>query len=295
MVVVLAIWLAAAAGIMIAFHAMVQRRRREDHTPVEVRDFLKDLRAELHDNHPDAVFRGLIPGRFAAVISIQGQELPISLHELYQRHLAFPTAFSRLVSEFVAEATTRGLEQASEHALADVATRILPQVRTSSWLRERGSVFGAGALAHRELTDDLVVCYVIDDPWCMTFVCRAHLGQWGMSEEDLYHLATRNLHGRANNDLPTPETEGAPVLLKTGDGFDAARVLLLDREHADGWLVGIPERDALWLGAGEDQDLDALTSLNEQQSTQAEHPLSPQLFRVTDGELVPLSAADSAR
>jgi hypothetical protein len=76
------------------------------------------------------------------------------------------------------------------------------------------------------------------------------------------------------------------VLLRTGDGFDAARLLLLDPDRAEGLLVAVPERDLLWLGNYQGQDLAQLMARNEEQSQQAAHPLSPHLYRVQGGHLV---------
>jgi len=285
-------WLGLATLLVVALHA-VRARRRRPRAPVEVRDFVERLRRELIAHHPEVRVLGLIPGRFAAVISVRGQELPVSLHHLFQQSLTFPNSFSEMVRQFVEDAFDRGLERTWEHGFADVATSILPQIRTRAWLREHGSVFGQGALVHRDFTDDLVICYVIDDPWCMTFVCRAHLQQWGYTEDDLYHLATRNLNALAATEVPLPGPEDDGVLVRTGDGFDAARVLLLDREKLDGLLVGLPERDVLWLGDGEKRGLEGLMALNAKQARRASHPLSPTLYRVTDGELVPVKGSRS--
>lgn len=289
---VVAGWVALAAGLVGVFHLMRAHRRRPQ-APAEVRAFVERLRQELATHHRDVELLGLIPGRFAAVISVRGQELPVSLHHLFQQSLTFPSAFSDMVAQFVEDAFERGLERTWEHGFADVATSILPQIRTRAWLREHGSVFGQGALVHRQLTEDLVICYVIDDPWCMTFVCRAHLQQWGHGEDDLYHLATRNLHALAAADVPLPGPNDDGVLVRTGDGFDAARVLLLDRDKIDGLLVGLPERDVLWLGTDEPRGLGGLMALNAKQARRATHPLSTTLYRMTDGELVPVTDSGS--
>jgi hypothetical protein len=133
---------------------------------------------------------------------------------------------------------------------------------------------------------------VIDDPWCMTFVCRQHLRRWGRDEEDLFHLATQNLHALARARLPLPGPEDDEgVLLRTGDGFDAARVLLLDPRQSEGLLVAMPERDVLWVGREDGTDLGALMRLNERQASAAEHPLSRSLYRIRDGRLVDVTAA----
>ena len=137
------------------------------------------------------------------------------------------------------------------------------------------------------LNDDLVTVYVIDDPHCMVFVCREHLRRWRKSEADVHNLALANLQ-RLGGDGLLAETVGKePVVLQSGDGFDAARVLLL--EQAEGLLVAIPDRDTLWVGPAHGQNLEQLMATTEAIAQQASHPVSSQLYRVTDGRLAPVS------
>ena len=123
---------------------------------------------------------------------------------------------------------------------------------SSAWIEQQAR-FGDGALVHRPLMEDLHIVYVIDDPHAMVFVCRAHLRQWRRSAEDVHRLAIANLQRRAGV-VSQVAAAGDPVLLQTGDGYDAARVLALD--HADGLLVAIPDRDVLWLARDEGQSLE---------------------------------------
>jgi hypothetical protein len=274
--------------------SMVRRRCQPVTIPREVQQFLRQLDEDLRQHHPGAELRGMVPGRFAAVLAVHGQEFPVSLHHLFRRCSAFPERFSDAVGRFIEELERDGLEEPADHEFADAAPHVLPQIRSVEWLAEHGGAFGAGALVQRKFTDDLVICYVIDDEWCMTFVCQTHLRQWGRTEEDLFHLATRNLHRSACTDVPVPEPDGEPLLLRTGDGFDAARVLLLDPDRVEGLLVGVPERDLLWLGNDAGEDMASLMSMNEQQSNESAHPVSTQLYRMTSGQLVPVSRSDSA-
>lgn len=282
---VLGAWIALSLMAVAAFHRMRSRRRGVS-IPPEVQLFVRRFEDELRANHPHVEVRGMIPGRFATVLAIRGQELPVSLHQLFRRCAAFPDCFAATVSRFLDELETGALERTSDHVFGDVATLILPQIRSAGWLSEQGAVFGDAALAHRSLTEDLVICYVVDEPWCMTFVCRAHLRQWGKSEDDLFHLATRNLHRLAGTELPVPRSGDEPVLLRTGDGFDAARVLLLDPDKVDGLLVAVPERDVLWIGSDTDEDLSQLMAKTEEQSQRAAHPVSPHVYRMDHGQLV---------
>ncbi len=285
-------WIALSLMAIAAFHRM-RSRHRGVAIPPEVQAFVQRLENELRTQHPHVELRGMIPGRFAAVLAMRGQELPVSLHQLYRRCAAFPDCFAATVSRFLDELETGALERTSDHLFADVATLVLPQIRGTDWVREQGAVFGDAALVHRPLTDDLAICYVVDEPWCMTFVCRAHLRQWGKTEEDLFHLATRNLHRLAGHDLPVPSAQDDPVLLRTGDGFDAARILLLDPDKVDGLLVAVPERDVLWLGSESAEDLPQLMAKTVEQSERSAHPVSPHVYRMDHGRLVQVSETTS--
>lgn len=292
MVWIMATWVGVAvlgAGIF----SVVRRRYKPVTIPREVQEFVQQLEVEMQE-HPQVQLCGMVPGRFAAVFSLRGQEIPASLHHLFRRCTAFPERFKENLARFLDELEQDGVDHPSDHTFAEAAQHLLPQIRHRDWVSLHGGAFGDSSLVHRPLADDLVVCYVIDEPWCMTFVCRAHLRQWNRTEEDLYHLATRNLTTLAGGEVPLPE-EGEQVLLRTGDGFDAARVLLLDPDQVEGLLVAIPERDLLWMGAQEssDAELTNLMSLNEEQVEQSHHPISQQVYRMTDGQLVPVGAGDA--
>ena len=80
------------------------------------------------------------------------------------------------------------------------------------------------------------------------------------------------------------------VLLQSGEGFAASRLLL--RRQEEGLLVAIPDRDTLWAGPEEGQDLGQLMSMTEQISDRSPYPVSSQVFRVTDGRLQPVQESD---
>ena len=81
-------------------------------------------------------------------------------------------------------------------------------------------------------------------------------------------------------------------LVRTGDGYDAARVLLLDPERIDGLLVALPERDCLWVGEAPGEQLARLMELNAEQSARSAHPVSPHLYRLRSGQLEPVTGVD---
>jgi uncharacterized protein YtpQ (UPF0354 family) len=226
----------------------------------------------------------MLPERFACLLRVQGQETPVPLHDVWRHATAHPGSFSRLVANLLADVTEVGLDRVEELDFAAAAPMLMPQVRSREWVESQGA-FGGAALVVEPMNDELVTVYVLDDPQCMVFVCREHLRRWRKTAADVHNLAMANLSrlGGAEMLHGAPEQ---PLVLHSGDGFDAARVLLLD--EAEGLLVAIPDRDTLWVGSERGQDLEQLMAATEAISKQSAHPVSPHVFRVRDGRLAPL-------
>ncbi|MBL8727275.1 MAG: hypothetical protein JNM25_02515 [Planctomycetes bacterium] len=276
-------WGALALGLAWIHHRL---GRAQGGYPPEVAAFLLRLETELAAAHPDVQFLGMLPDRFACLLRVDGQETPVGLHEAWRHSQAFPDAFSRMVARLLADVGESGLDRVGDVDFADAAPLLMPQVRSRAWVDAQGA-FGDAALVQRPLNHDLVTVYVIDDPHCMVFVCREHLRRWRKSEADLHNLAVANL-GRLGGDVIDGQAASRePMVLQSGDGFDAARVLLL--EQAEGLLVAIPDRDTLWVGPAQGQNLEQLMATTEAIARQSSHPVSASLYRVTDGQLAPLS------
>ncbi len=284
---VLGIWVTLLLLGLAIFHLRANSIRHQ-RMPVQVHRFVDDLRREIESQRPDVRLMGLVPGRFAAIISIRGQEFPVSLNQAFSRSIAFADSLPAISSSLIQEVEECGFLEPGDHLFADVASKILPQIRSEEWLSENGSRFGDAAIVRRPFSDNLVICYVIDEPSSMIFVTRAHLDMWGRSEEDLYHLSTSNLHRLAGSNLPVPDATTGPVILRTDDGYAASRVLLLDIEETEGLLVAMPERDVLWLGR-EPMALDCVMRKNQEQNGRAVHPVSPHLYKVCEGRLAQVS------
>lgn len=274
-------WCVLAVVVAIAHHRM---RQRSGPYPPEVAAFMLRFETELAESHPSVAFLGLVPERFACLLRVEGQETVVGLHEAYRHAEAFPDEFTRMVANLLGEVREIGLGRVSDVDFATAATSLMPQVRSKLWLAQQGS-FGDSGLVHRAMNDDLVVVYVIDAPSTMVFVCREHLRRWRKSVDDLHHLAVGNLVRRGVAGLPKGGVAG-PTVLHSGDGYDATRVLLLEAQ--EGLLVAMPDRDTLWVGPEQGQDLAQLMATTEAIAEQAAHPVSPQVYRLTDGQLAPL-------
>jgi len=272
----------------IAVAALCHRLRRVQRTyPPEVAAFLLRLETELAERHPGVQFLGMLPDRFACLLLIEGQETPVGLHDAYRLAEAHPEAFPRIVEQLLRDVQAVGIDRVEDVDFVDAAPRLLPQVRSLCWLDQRGR-FGDSGLVHRRLNDELVVVYVLDDPHCMVFVCRAHLRQWRKSELDVHNLALANLERLGAQGVQAAANGKQPLLLQSGDGYDAARVLLLER--TEGLLVAIPDRDMLWVARESGQNLEQLMATAAEIAGQASHPVSPHLWRVKDGRLQAVTA-----
>jgi hypothetical protein len=269
-----AAWCGLAVALAVAFHRL---RKRAPSLPTEVREFLAKLERELAQ-HDGVEWLGLLPGQFSGLLRVRGQETPVSLHELFRRSEAFPERFAQSVAQLLSEIDEAGLDRIDDHEFGGVAVDLMPQVRSLAWVEGQGR-FGDSALVHRRFGADLAVVYVVDDPHSMVFVCRAHLKRWGRTDEDVHQLAMQNLQQLSARDGIPAAAPGAPVMLQTGDGYDAARVLLLD-EKKD-LLVAMPDRDVLWVAVDEGQDLAPLQRKAKTMAAAASHPVSGRIYRMT--------------
>lgn len=276
---IVAVWCGLAALLAAVLHRL--RHRPPDRTP-EVERFVERFTSELA-RYEEVEFLGLLPGQFACLLRVRGQETPMSLHEIYRRCEAFPDAFGKTVEQLLVEIGELGLDRLEDHEFGGVAPDLMPQVRTRAWVEAQGR-FGDAALLSKPFGDELAVVYVIDDPRSMTFVCRGHGKRWNRSVEDVHQLAMSNLRRSAGSaTLPAP-AEGEPVLLHTGDGYDAARVLLMPEDPP--LLVAIPERDLLWIARDEGQDVVRLQQKAQAMAAASAHPISEHVYRLSvDGPL----------
>jgi uncharacterized protein YtpQ (UPF0354 family) len=254
--------------------------------PAEIAAFVLRFETVLAENHPDVRFLGMLPDRFACLLRVRGQETPVGLHDAWRHAEAFPDGFVSMVARLVADVTEVGLDRVDDLDFAAAAPLLMPQVRARQWV-ERQNAFGGSMLVQRPMNDELVTVYVVDEPNSMVFVCREHLRRWRKTDADVHNIAVANLARSSAGTMPVETAAQEPVLVQSGDGYDAARVLLL--EKAEGLLVAIPDRDTLWVGSEQGQNLEQLMATTEAIAQKAAHPVSPALWRVKDGRLAPLS------
>ncbi|MEZ4335273.1 MAG: hypothetical protein R3B82_01480 [Sandaracinaceae bacterium] len=108
-------------------------------------------------------------------------------------------------------------------------------------------------------------------------------------------IAIENLADRsAGARFGTVDTEGGPIVFaRTGDGLDAARILLptlhavLAPELGDAFLAAIPHRDVLLACADTPRLREALLARARDDAARAPHRITDRLFRVDADRLAP--------
>ena len=169
---------------------------------------------------------------------------------------------------------------------------------------DRDKLVGQGAVSHAQPLLDvgpagLPVVYTIDAGAYQIVVNGDHLMSWAVGAEQIQDAAMRNLSRWSASAPWTDEISGDRRLVSsdTGDGWDAARVLLpevtahLIAELAPYGriLVGLPERHLLTAASLRPDDTEFASLFADfvlEQSGGADEPVDRRVFELVDGRLV---------
>jgi hypothetical protein len=169
---------------------------------------------------------------------------------------------------------------------------------------DRDSLAGHGAVSHAQPLLDtgpagLPVVYTIDAGAYDIVVNGDHLLSWGIGATEIQDAAMRNLARWSASAPWTDEISGTRRLLSsdTGDGWDAARILLPDVvAHLTAELapygrilIGLPERHLLTAASLHPDDADFAALFADfvvEQSGGADEPVDRRVFELVDGRLV---------
>jgi hypothetical protein len=211
------------------------------------RDFVEYLRT----NAPDVEVLG-VREREISVRTRAGGEGLLSLHNLFAA-VAKIDATDRAGREAVFSRFVGMLRQGGNAAtLTDSdRERVRPRLVNEPFLtRLRGQVKDATIPAVPSGVPGLSVVFVLDSPDSVAYVNDRHLTDLNLSEVDALALAKANL-SRAfdRNVVRGVLSDGSLSVIKTGDTFDAARLLLVPDVLEPGQSIAalIPDRNTLAL------------------------------------------------
>lgn len=125
--------------------------------------------------------------------------------------------------------------------------RVLPRLVTADFL---DSIRGSGhEIPFRPFADTgLRIAYVLDGEYGMEYIKGDTLNDLGLTSDTLHDLALENLRRRSSRDIVrTVIDKGNVSVLKSGDGYDATRLLLVPEylEGSEALAAAIPDQDTL--------------------------------------------------
>lgn len=180
-----------------------------------------------------------------------------------------------------------------EKEFAELRERLYPLMMDPVHIQEKGQ----GQILNAPVAEGLFVIYGIEEAGDkIRYVTYQDLRDWGVSHTTVHLTALRNLERRTEGQrvtlLDRPDG-GRPMLIwNLNDGYDAARILLLQKleEFAEvvpgDLLVGVPHRNWLVAVGSEDTQLvEVVRRKTEAEHHSADFPVSPFLYEWTGAEL----------
>ncbi|MBU6335572.1 MAG: DUF1444 family protein [Chloroflexi bacterium] len=216
------------------------------------------------------------------------------LGRFYQAYAARPDELDTIVSALVTVLTS-DVPERSEREFTAIAPRLLPMLKPADILvgvRERR----VPMLAYQDFPGELVITYAIREARSVVYINEVQLDAWGVDVSEVHRHAIANLRRRTAQvqAISVGDSPRRLFMFNTGDGCDAARILLGDiietwtRRVTGTLVIGIPHRDLL-IGFG---DADAEFAQTVTQQIQLDALASPsriteRLFSWQRGRLVP--------
>jgi hypothetical protein len=177
--------------------------------------------------------------------------------------------------------------------LDGVRERIFPMLKAASFLDAASAAVAEPDKqpVYRPWEADLVITLVLDTPSNVTYLRECDLTRWGTDFDALLALAYDNLEAESEGlplkmgRPPEENKNSAFIVIDSGDGYDATRILLprqrafLSEYLGPEYLIGIPNRD--FLIAFTFDLAKQFGPIIREDAQQRQYPLSGQILLVT--------------
>lgn len=236
-------WIVALVGAVVIAAILARRSFRAGVR----RELLEVLRAEVPGieitEEGPAHLRLRLPGggqglahldRLYADVARLGRDAPLEDRREVYRHWA---------------ATVRESSQAGERlSFESHGERVLPRLVSPAFFSELPP---DAAIPHTPLGETgLAVAYVLDHEHSVAYLTLEHLEELGLDRAGAHELALENLFARTERDrLRQAVVSDGVAVIRTGDSYDAARLLLVPTllPPGESRVAAVPDRDTLVL------------------------------------------------
>lgn len=180
-----------------------------------------------------------------------------------------------------------GLEN---EAFTDVAGRLVVTIEGPGFSAGH-ALLGGDEPWVRPFGDGLVLAYAVEMDQGYVTLTRAQVERWGVSGERIEKAALSALFYRTGFGEPEDVSDAPGVTTyRLGDGFDAARALVLEMidypRARKGMVLSLPTAETLLFADDEPAHRDALRTCTRRCLESAEAPLSRAIFQIREGRLV---------
>lgn len=241
----------------------------------------------LEQHFPNIRFEGYSLGARSVAVRYEGSQCLINFERFY-RPGSFPyqANFRRFMQSVLKELESDQLSLRENVNWRNIEN-IYPVVRSPATFGERG-----GSLLSDPLTDGLRIYYVTE--WGRSFFSyldRPLSDRLMKNPNSIRLLAHQNLqHLALSSHFENAHAHSVPLILHRNDGLDSSALLLALRDKRafiSELTLAVPNYDQLVI-AGPHCDLKKLATQVRKEHQRSDHPLSGELYRVVDGQLIAL-------
>ncbi|MFB6262025.1 MAG: hypothetical protein ABEL76_00180 [Bradymonadaceae bacterium] len=185
--------------------------------------------------------------------------------------------------------------EAEDWEFTTAAGDLVASVEVDTFAEGVGAVGGSPAYVD-SLADDLVVAYILELDFGLRPLTEEQFERWSATGDRVSSGARSILYHKAQQTDPA-EIDGHEVVerLEVGDGYDAARILVIDdlffNELSDAARFALPTSEhLLFVRDSGDTAVEQLQTAARELYDKAVFPLSSNLFRTDRGRPVPLES-----